>query len=72
MIQEIIAYFIIAVAAALTIRKFYRKMKQPSACDGCSTDSCAACGLADLKKDMEKSKNNSTNSITYKQMRSSS
>ncbi|MFW5975052.1 MAG: FeoB-associated Cys-rich membrane protein [Bacteroidota bacterium] len=68
MIQEIIVYIIIAVAGALTIRKFYKKMKQPSACDGCSTDSCAACGLAELKKDMEKSQSNTT--ITYKQMNS--
>ena len=70
MTQEIITYIIIAVAAVLTIKKFYRKMKQPSSCDGCSTDSCAACGLADLKKDMEKGKSNTNNSITYKQMHS--
>lgn len=71
MTQEIIAYIIIAVAAALTIRKFYRKMKQPSSCDGCSTDSCAACGLADLKKDMEKAQKHSEPRISSRQYPSS-
>lgn len=67
MIQEIIAYIIIAVAAAITIRKFYKKMKQPSSCDGCSTDSCAACGLADLKKDMEKAEKHNNPPISSRQ-----
>ncbi|MGM0566491.1 MAG: FeoB-associated Cys-rich membrane protein [Bacteroidota bacterium] len=71
MIQEIITYIIIAVAAALTIRKFYQKMKQPSSCDGCSTDSCAACGLADLKKDMKKAEKHGEPPLSPRQYPSS-
>lgn len=51
--QEIITYIIIAIAVFLASRKLYFKWKKPDDCNGCSTDSCAACGLADLKKDME-------------------
>jgi positive regulator of sigma E activity len=54
--QEIITYIIIAIAAGLAVRKAYLKFKKPSGCDSCSSDSCAACGLADLKKEMDEKK----------------
>lgn len=54
--QEIITYIIIAIATVLAARKLYLKFKKPSGCDGCSSDSCEACGLAGLKKDIDAKK----------------
>lgn len=56
MLQEIITYIIIAIAAGLAVRKVYMKFKKPSGCNNCSSDSCAACGLADLKNQMDEKK----------------
>jgi len=64
--QEIITYIIIAIATILAARKLYMKFKKPSGCDSCSTDSCAACGLADLKKDIDAKKQPSKPHISTK------
>ena len=69
--QEITVYIIIAIATALVLRKVFMKIKQPSSCDGCSTDSCAACGLADLKKDMDKAGKDNATSFSVKKYSSS-
>jgi hypothetical protein len=49
MTQEIIAYFIIAVAIAVAAIHFYRKYKRiknnQDACGGCSNSSCDGCAI---------------------------
>jgi hypothetical protein len=56
MIQQIIAYSIIALAAGFAIYRIisaFRKKNDP--CHGCASD-CNSCAVVDLKKEIEKRK----------------
>lgn len=59
--QEIIVYTIITITLFIAIRSLAKSAKNTDNCsseDSCSTGSCGACEIADLKKDIEEAKKN--------------